>query len=136
MLNVIPPTWRAECMHFYVIPASRGAQMYASRGSFIVGVFRESGEQQICTWEGHVKMFLCLCDLLMDSFLYSMRANGELDISSVCPRSLFDLRIFADVKNVCRCMAHDCTIVRSSSNTEVVVSGHIELQRIGCSLRP
>ena len=71
----------------------------------------------------------------MDSFLYSMRANGELDISSVCPRSLFDLRIFADFKNVCRCMAHKCTIVRSSSNTEVVVSGHIELQRIGCSLR-
>ena len=64
MLNVIPPTWRAECMHSYVIPASRGAQMYASRGSFIVGVFREAGEQQICTWEGHVKIFLCLCDLL------------------------------------------------------------------------
>jgi hypothetical protein len=38
--------------------------MYASRGSFIVGVFREAGEQQICTWEGHVKIFLCLCDLL------------------------------------------------------------------------
>ena len=68
MFNVIPPTWQAECMHSYVIPASRGAQMYASRGSFIVGVFREAGEQQICTWEGHVKMCLCLCDLLMDSF--------------------------------------------------------------------
>ena len=145
MLNVIPPTWRAECMHFYVIPASRGAQMYASRGSFIVGVFRESGEQQICTWERHVKIFqntwyqsvFSVCVTCSWTVFYIVCVqNCALDISTVCPRSLFDLRIFADFKNVCRCMAHKCTILRSSSNTEVVVSGHIELQRIGCSLRP